>query len=172
MEFAFETVYNQKALTAMAKAVRKTARAKRSKSSHIIGVVVIVLGVWLVAGDILNSSFDFKTFVTLIAVVALLVVLPFEDSLNAFIAGKRMIKGSEKANIVFKDENYISATDVGTTEFSYSIIQAVADTGDYIIFVLNQNHAQAYDVSSPVNGTKEQFLDFIEQKTGKKVQRV
>ena len=172
MEFAFETVYNQKALTAMAKAVRKTTRAKRSKRSHIIGAVVIVLGIWLIVGDILNFSFDFKTFVTLLAVLALLVVLPFEDSLNAFIAGKRMIKGSEKANIVFKDENFVSSTDVGTTEFPYSIIQAVADTGDYIIFVLNQNHAQAYDVSSLVNGTKEQFLNFIEQKTGKKVQKI
>lgn len=172
MEFAFETVYNQKTLTAMAKAVRKTTRAKHSKRGHTVGAVVIVLGLLLVAGDILNSDFEFKTFITLLAVVAMLVVLPFEDSLNAFIAGKRMIKGSEKANVVFSDENFVSATDVGTTEFPYSIIQSVADTGDYIIFVLNQNHAQAYDVTSLVNGTKEQFVDFIEQKTGKKVQKI
>lgn len=35
MEFGFETVYNQEALTVMARAIRKTARKKRSRRLHI-----------------------------------------------------------------------------------------------------------------------------------------
>lgn len=172
MEFAFETMYNQRALTALAKAVRKTTRAKRSKKSRIAAVVVILLGAALIVNDILNSNFDFKTFITLLAVAAMVFVLPFEDSLNAYLAGKRMVKGTETAKAEFKTESFISHTEAGTTEFNYSIIQAVAETGDYIIFVLDKNHAQAYDVTSLINGTKEQFIEFIEQKTGKKVQKI
>jgi len=41
MEFRFETVYNQKAFTSMAKALRKTIRKKRSKRSHIFGWMVV-----------------------------------------------------------------------------------------------------------------------------------
>ncbi|MBP1571801.1 MAG: YcxB family protein [Oscillospiraceae bacterium] len=172
MEFAFETVYNQKTLTAMAKAVRKTTRAKRSRKSRIAAGFFILLGTVLIVNDILNSNFDFKTFITLLAVAAMVFVLPFEDSLNAYLAGKRMVSGTETARVEFKADSFVSRTEAGTTEFNYTIIQAVAETGDYIIFVLDKNHAQAYDVTSIVNGTKEQFIEFIEQKTGKKVQKI
>ena len=42
MEFKFETAYNQEAITIMAKALRKTVRKKRSKRSHIFGLIVVV----------------------------------------------------------------------------------------------------------------------------------
>lgn len=41
MKFTFETEHNQKALSVMAKCIRKTARAKHSKRSHIFGWIVI-----------------------------------------------------------------------------------------------------------------------------------
>ena len=47
MEFKFETAYNQDALTAMAKALRKTIRKKRSRRSHIFGTIVIALALFL-----------------------------------------------------------------------------------------------------------------------------
>ena len=43
MKFTFETEYNQKALSVMAKCIRKTARAKHSKRSHVFGWIVIAL---------------------------------------------------------------------------------------------------------------------------------
>ena len=42
MEFKFETAYNQEAITIMAKALRKTVRRKRSRRSHIFGVIVVI----------------------------------------------------------------------------------------------------------------------------------
>jgi len=41
MEFKFETAYDQKALSAMARGLRKTVRLKKSRRSHIIGWVVM-----------------------------------------------------------------------------------------------------------------------------------
>lgn len=44
MEFTFETIYDQKAMKAMANALRKTVRKKRSRRSHIWGLIVCFWG--------------------------------------------------------------------------------------------------------------------------------
>ena len=47
MEFVFETSYDQKGLTAMARGLRKTLRKKKSRRSHVFGWAVVVLGLLL-----------------------------------------------------------------------------------------------------------------------------
>lgn len=172
MNFAFNTVYDMDALTAMARAVRKTTHKKRSKRSHILGLIVIALAVLFVVISVMADKFTFNTFITAIAGTVMLMALIFEDRLNAFIASKRMIKGSEKGVVTFNDDNYVSATEVGTTEFKYNIIEAVAKRGDYIVFVLSRRHAQVYDLTAMTNGTPKDFCRFIEGKTGHKIQRI
>ena len=49
MEFRFETRYDQRGLTAMARALRKTIRKKGSRRSHISGWCIVALAVVLVA---------------------------------------------------------------------------------------------------------------------------
>ena len=40
MKYTFETLYNQEALTIMAKCLRKTVRRKKSKRSHFLGTEI------------------------------------------------------------------------------------------------------------------------------------
>ena len=47
MEFQFETRYDQKGLNALARALRKTIRKKRSRRSHIFGWCIVALDVLL-----------------------------------------------------------------------------------------------------------------------------
>lgn len=72
MEFKFETAYNQEAITIMAKAIRKTARKKRSRRSHILGIIVIILALLLTLslGD-KEFVLDFKTVITWLAAAIL-----------------------------------------------------------------------------------------------------
>ena len=51
MEFIFETNYDQKGITVMAKALRKTIRKKRSKRSHIFGIIIIICAILLSIPD-------------------------------------------------------------------------------------------------------------------------
>lgn len=47
MEFTTTTDYDMKTLTAMARALRKTVRKKRSRRTHIFGWIVVLLGTFL-----------------------------------------------------------------------------------------------------------------------------
>ena len=79
MEFKFETAYDQKAVTAMAKAIRKTARKKRNRRSHILGIILIILAVLLTVplGDKV-FVLDFRTIITWLAAAVLFFTLIFE----------------------------------------------------------------------------------------------
>lgn len=173
MEFMCETAYNQEAISIMAKAIRKTARRKRSKRSHLFGVIVILFALFLTLplGD---KAFviDFRTVITWLIVAILVVTLLFEDQINGYIARKRMLPGLEKATVTFHKDGYHSETEIGSSDFRYGTIVSVAETKDYFVFVFSQSHAQVYSKKSIVGGTVEEFREFLITVTGKEIQKV
>ena len=50
MVFSFNTIIDQKAMTAMGKALRKTTRKKRSRRGDILGCIAVIFGVLLLFG--------------------------------------------------------------------------------------------------------------------------
>lgn len=169
MEFTFETQYNTKTMTIMAKALRKTIRKKHSRRSHIFGWIVTILGLFLV---IKNFAFDFRTIITSIAILMILGALLFEDRLNGYIAKKQLLPGTEKAVSVFSENGFISTTDIGKSEWNYDKIMLIAETTNFFVFVFSVNHAQLYDKRRLQGGTADDFRRFIEQATGKQVQTI
>lgn len=172
MEFTFETTYNQKALTAMAKGLRKTVRKKRSRRSHIFGWIVVILSLLLMFGTDSGLEFSFRNVVTWIAILAIVAVTIFEDAWNGYIAGKRMLRGTVQSTAVFHDDGYQTVTEVGKSDWIYGTVQAVAETKEYFVLAFSANHAQVYDKSSIGGGTVEEFRAFIAEKTGKAVQKI
>ena len=161
--FSFETDYDMNTFISMARALRMTIRKKHSKRSHIFGWGVVVLGIaFIFLGDVRVLH------ITAIAAIALALI--FEDRLNAWVAMKRMLKGMEKARSDFYEDRYVSATDIGTTEWHYDKIKALAEDKDYFIFIFSESHTQAYDKRKMSGGTVADFRDFIMQKTGLNVQ--
>ena len=170
MEFTFETQYNAKSMASMAKALRKTVRKKHSRSSHILGWIVTVLGLLLVISR--GFSFDFRTIITIAAVLVILFALLFEDRINGYVAKKRLLLGTEKAVTVFSESGFISTTEVGKSEWNYDKVMIVAETADFFVFVFSASHAQLYDKRHLQGGTSDDFLRFIETATGKQVQKI
>ena len=174
MEFHFATVYDRACLTAMAKALRRTVRRKRSRRTHFLGhlLILIVLLLWLpiFAG---RRSADFGDIVSLIVIMVMAVVLWKEDSLNAWIAEKRMLPSSQRAEATFTDSGYRNVTEAAVTEWKYENIPlaSICDVGDYVVFALNKTFAQAYDKRSLSGGSIEEFYAFIEEKTGKTIEK-
>ena len=172
MEFIFVTRYDHKGVSTMAKALRKTVRKKKSRRSHIIGVAVIILALLLALpfGN-RNDPFEFKDAITFSIAVVLALTLIFEDKLNGYIAMKRMLPGLESSTVVFNRNSYFSETEIGKSEFKYDNIQTIAENEDYFVFIFSANHAQIYDKNGLSGGNVDDFRLFIQQVTGKDVEK-
>jgi len=166
MEFRFETAYTPKSMAVMAKALRKTVRRKRSRRSHIFGVTVAVLGCILIFSA---SEFNFRLFITGAVVVILIAALIFEDHINGYFAYKRMLPGMDSSVVSFHEEGYHSETALGSSDFPYTNIQAIAETPQYYVFIFSASHGQIYDKRSITGGTCESFSEFISRKTDKRI---
>ena len=163
--FSFETDYDMETFISMARALRMTVRIKHSKRSHILGLGVAFLGV---ASIILWGP----ELLIIAAIAVIILALIFEDKLNAWFAMKRMLSGMEKARSDFYEDRYVSATEIGTTEWHYDKIKAIAEDQDYFIFIFSESHTQAYDKRKMSRGTGVDFRTFLVQKTGLNVQRI
>lgn len=169
-EFTFETTYNQKAMTTMARALRKTVRKKHSRRSHIFGWIITVLAVLLVLpiGE-REVVFNFRTVITWAVIVIIVATLLFEDWINGYIARKRMLPGTAFALCTFGEDDYVSETKAGKTEWKYENIETIAETKNYFVFLFGKNHAQVYDKSSLQGGSIEEFRTFLMKKTEKEI---
>lgn len=173
MAFQFETEYNLQALSAMGKGLRKTLRKKRSRRVHIFAAVVIALGLLvLLAKLLLHQPVEGADAVTLIAVIAVILTGVFEDRLNARVAKRRLLPGTEHADTVFEDDGYTVKTGAAESKWQYDKILAIAETTRYFVFVLSKDHAQAFDKEGIRAGSLEAFRAFITEKTGKHIQSV
>ena len=173
MEFIFETKYDPKGISVMAEALRKTIRKKKSKKQRVWAILIIILGVMLsMPKNIEEFKITFNFIITWVAIITMIVVLIFQDKINGYIARKRMIAGMEKSITTFKEDGYISETNIGKTEFYYKNINIIVETEEYFVFVFDQSHAQIYDKNGITKGSIDEFKKFITQKTEKEIQNV
>ena len=165
MEIHVKTVYDQKALTAMARGLRKTVRRQRSRRSHIVGWVLVVLALLFGVGDLaLNPGW--KGWVDLAVAAVLLVVLLTEDRVNGFFAGRKVLPGSREVEAVFTDADYVAAVQNAQTRWNYESIRAIAEGKEFIVLALSDRHAQIYDKGGISGGTAEELLSLLREKTG------
>ncbi|MBQ8746272.1 MAG: YcxB family protein [Clostridia bacterium] len=170
MLFKIQTGYSHKALTAMAKALRKTTRTAKSRRTRIFGVLVIVFALFLTlpkSGEPFNV--DMKMILTWTVVLIMILAFVFEDTLNGYVAKKRLLPGMTEAETTFYEDHYCTLTNVGKSEFSYGNITDIAETEEYFVFLFGKNHAQVYEKKSITGGTESAFGAFIEKATGKKI---
>ena len=170
MEFQFETRYDQKGLTVLARALRKTVRKKRSRRSHMFGWSVVALAILLTAAQrLLGEPWAVRDTLNCGVGVILIAVFFTEDSVNAFFAKKKLLPGTSLAKCVFTDERYTSTTEVASTEFHYEAVQQVCETANYFVFLFSRQHGQIYDKATLSGGAVEDFRTFITEKTGKPI---
>lgn len=169
MEFRFETDYDQKGLTAMARAQRLSVRKKSSRRVHVFGWCVVILGILLIALSLKTHASWLLTSTLHAAVLVIFLTRFREDQLNARIAQRNLLPGTERAVSVFGPDGYVNTTAAAVTEFHYDAIQCVCETADYFVFFLGKRHGQLFDKSRLTGGGVEDFREFITEKTGKPI---
>jgi len=71
-----------------------------------------------------------------------------------------------------RDSGYSHRTKSGESWWPYSHIRALGETEDYFVLLLDRSHGQIYDKKGFAWGAPDEFRDFIQRRTGLKVQRV
>ncbi len=170
MKFTVKTKYDQRTMMQLARALRKTVRRKRNRRTHILGWIVLVLAGLLVFGR--GFAWSMQSIVTLAVMLVMLITLLWEDQINGYIARKRLLKGLEQSETIFHEEGYETVTAVGKTQWTYEVIQQIAELKDCFVFIFDQSHGQVYDKSGFTEGTVEEFRSFIEGKTKKEVKTI
>ena len=172
MEFRFETKYDKKATTAMARVLRKTVRKKRSLRTRFFAVIVAVLGLALSVGDVIRRNVAAKTIITWLAVAAVSLTAIFEDRINGLAARKAAMSCQNDAESIFTESGFTTKTAGAVTEWSYDRISAAAETPEYFVLIFDQNHAQVLDKSSLEGGSALEFRAFMANKIGNPVVRL
>lgn len=165
MKFMFDTLYDQKGLTVMAKGLRKTLGKKKNKITVVFAIIVIIFA-------IPSKEISAGEIITLFFAILMIVAFIWQDSINAFFARSKMLKGANRATAEFNDDIYTCTTEIAKTDWKYENIKAIAENENYFVFFLSKNHGQLYDKRSIMGGTSEQFAQFIIDKTGLKIEKI
>ena len=173
MTFEIRSDITNRSMAIASRAMRRVLRRKRSIIWAIFGwSVFFINALLLIPFDGESFTLDASTMISLLVEVMLLSVLLFQDRLNGMIACKNTLAGTKDYHIAFGEESYTVITEVTTSTFRYELIDALAESQDYIILLMKKRYVQPLDKRTLTGGTVEEFKRFLEEKTGKTFRRV
>ena len=173
MTFEIRSDITNRSMTIASRAMRRVLRRKRSIIWAIFGWSVFLFNaLLLIPFDGEPFTLDAGTVISLLAEVMLLSVLLFQDRLSGMIACKNTLAGTKEYHVVFGEESYTVVTEVTTSTFRYELIDAMAESQDYMILLMKKRYAQPLDKRTLTGGTVEECKRFLEEKTGKTFRRV
>ena len=173
MTFEIRSDITNRSMAIASRAMRRVLRRKRSIIWAIFGwTVFFINALLLIPFDGEPFALDVRTVTSLLVEVMLLSVLLFQDRLNGMIACKNTLAGTKEYHVVFGEESYTVVTEVTTSTFRYELIDAMAESQDYMILLMKKRYAQPLDKRTLTGGTVEECKRFLEEKTGKTFRRV
>ena len=173
MTFEIHGNITNRSMTVAARAMRRVLWRKRSIIWAIFGWSVFLFNaLLLIPFDGEPFALDVRTVTSLLIEVMLLSVLLFQDRFNGMIACKNTLAGTKEYHVAFGEESYTVVTEVTTSTFRYELIDAMAESQDYIILLMKKRYAQPLDKRTLTGGTVEELKQFLEEKTGKDFRRV
>ena len=173
MTFEIYSDITNRSMTIASRAMRKVLQRKSSILWAIFGWSVFLFNALLLIpfnGE--PFTLDASTVISLLVEVMLLSVLLFQDRFNGMIARKNTLAGTKDYHVVFGEESYTVVTAATTSMFRYELIDALAESQDYMILLMKKRYAQPLDKRTLTGGTVEEFKRFLEEKTGKTFRRV
>lgn len=173
MAFEIHSDITNRSMTIASCAMRKVLRRKRGIMWAIFGwSVFFINALLLIPFDGEPFTLDVSTVISLLAEVILLSVLLFQDRFNGMIARKNALAGTKEYHVAFGEDFYSVVTAATTSTFRYELIDALAESQDYIILLMKKRYVQPLDKRTLTGGTVEEFKRFLEEKTGKDFRRM
>lgn len=167
MEFTFDMNYNQKAMTAMARAIRKGLQEEQDKKSKIIGWVFVALGVLIL---LFADDFGWIQIVASILIACFAAYLIWQDQVNGFLAMKKLPAKMRTGKWLFREDGYFSDSEAGESDYSYQTIFMMVESQGYMILVFHEGKAHIIDLSTIQGGSVADFRRLLRRQTNLTIQ--
>lgn len=168
--FIIQTEIDQKSMTALARMTRRTLRRGRNGPVRMLAWFVVVLELFLTFIYIRAGTGGWLVNV-LLACIMLACILG-EDYVNGAIGLRQILPAGRTVNATFKEDGYVHRTQAGESWWPYRQISAVIESRDHFALLLDKTHGQVYDKKGFTWGNPDGFREFIQRKTGLKIQKV
>lgn len=169
MEFTFDMNYNQKAMTVMARAIRKGLQEEQDKKSKIIGWVFVALTVLIL---LFSDSFGWMQIAACVIIACFAAYLVWQDQVNGYFAMKKLPEKMRTGKWLFREDGYFSDTEVGESDYSYENIFMMVESQGYMILVFHEGKAHVIDLSTIQGGIAADFRKLLRRQTNLTIQEV
>lgn len=168
--FIIQTEINQKTMTALARMTRKTLRRGRNGPVRMLACFIVALELFLTFIYIRAGAGGW--LVNMLLAGIMLACILGEDYVNGAVGLRQVLPASRTVNVTFKDDGYVHRTQAGESWWPYRQIKAIVESRDYFVLLLDKTHGQIYDKNGFTWGNPDGFREFIQRKTGLKIQKV
>ena len=167
MELTFKLNYDQKAMTAMARAIRKGLQEEQDRKSKIVGWVFIALTVLIL---LFSNSFGWMQIAACVIIAGFACYLIWQDQVNGYLAMKKLAANMRTGTWLFRDDGYFSNTEAGESDYSYESIFMMIESQGYMILVFHEGKAHIIDMSTVQGGTADDFRRLLRRNTSLTIQ--
>ena len=167
MEFTFKMNYDQKAMTTMAKTIRKGLQEEQNKKSMLFGWIFVALTVLIL---LLSDKFGWMQIAALVVIIGFAAYLIFQDQVNGYLAMKKLPVGMRTGKWLFREDGYFSDTEAGESDYSYENIFMMVESQGYMMLVFHEGTAHVIELSTIEGGTAEDFRRLLRKKTSLTIQ--
>ena len=168
--FIIQTEIDQESMTALARMTRRTLRRGRNGPVRMLAWFVVILELFLAFLYIRAGAGGW--LVNLLLACIMLACILGEDYVNGAIGLRQILPASRSVNAAFKEDGYVHRTQAGESWGPYRQIRAIVESRDHFAFLLDRTHGQVYDKHGFTWGDPDGFREFIQRKTGLKIQKV
>jgi len=169
MEFTFKLNYDQKAMTAMARAIRAGLQEEQDRKSKIIGWGFVAVTVLIL---LFSESFGWMQIAACVIIAGFAAYLIWQDQVNGYLAMKKLPEKMRTGTWLFREDGYFSDTEAGESDYSYENIFIMVESKGYMILVFHEGKAHIIDMSTIQGGTAADFRKLLRRKTSLTIQEV
>lgn len=162
MELTFELNYDQKAMTAMARAIRKGLQEEQDRKSKIIGWSFVLLAAAILLFSGKNGWMQIVGGVVVILFAAYLI---WQDHINGALAIWNLPVKMRKGEWLFREDGYFSNTEAGESDYSYKNIFMMVESKGYMILVFQEGKAHIIPMNTVKGGTAADFRRLLRRQT-------
>lgn len=169
MELTFDLNYDQKAMTAMAKAIRVGLQEEQNKKSKIIGWGFVVLTVLIL---LFSKTLGWMQIAAWVIIAGFAAYLIWQDNVNGYLAMKKLPVKMRTGKWLFREDGYYSDTEAGESDYSYENIFMMVESQGYMILVFHEGKAHIIDMSTVQGGTDADLRRLLRRKTSLTIVKV